>query len=273
MRYFIKTSDNARILVEDLNSDSDKTILFIHGWPLNHNSYEYQLNFFGEKGYRCIGIDLRGFGESDRPFNCYDYDTMASDIRKIVDVLDLKNITLVGHSMGGALSIRYISKYDSHRVSKLCLIGAAAPSWIKTNDNPYGFTEEEVNEFIKESLNDRPSFIRTKVTNLFFFKNTPIEMLNWFNSIALSASPWGTFKCLISLMDERLFNDISKIKVPTLILHGTHDVICPYEFSKYLHENIENSKLIPLTESGHGSFIEEKDKVNKNLLNFIEDNN
>ena len=98
-------------------------------------------------------------------------------------------------------------------------------------------------------------------------------MLNWFNSIALSASPWGTFKCLISLMDERLFNDISKIKVPTLILHGTHDVICPYEFSKYLHENIENSKLIPLTESGHGSFIEEKDKVNKNLLNFIEDNN
>ena len=272
MRYFIKTSDNARILVEDLNSDSDKTILFVHGWPLNHNIYEYQYNFFGEKGYRCIGIDLRGFGESDRPFNCYDYDTMSSDIRKIIDVLDLKNITLVGHSMGGALSIKYISKFDSHRVSKLCLIEAAAPSWVKTKDFSYGYTEEEVNKFIKDSLTDRPSFIR-QVANLFFFKYTSEQMLNWFNNIALSASPWGTFKCLISLRDERLFSDISKIKIPTLILHGTHDVICPYAFGKYLHENIEKSTLIPLSESGHGSFIEEKDKVNESLLNFIEGNN
>ena len=269
MKYYIKTSDNARILVEDLNSDSENNILFIHGWPLNHNVYEYQLNYFCSKGYRCICIDLRGFGESDRPFNCYDYDIMVSDIRKIIDVLNLKNITLVGHSMGGALSIKYISKYNSHRISKLCLIGAAVPSFVKTKELQYGYTEDEVNELIKESLEDRPRLIR-KVSNLFFFKHISEEMLNWFNNIALSASPWATYKCLISLQHERLFNDISKIKIPTLILHGTHDVVCPYEFSKYLHENIENSKLIPLSDSGHGAFIEEKDKVNTVLLNFIE---
>ena len=95
MKYFIKTSDNARILVEDLNSDSEKTILFIHGWPLNHTAFEYQLDFFPDKGYRCVAVDLRGFGESDRPYNNYDYDTMASDIKKVIDVLNLKNITLV----------------------------------------------------------------------------------------------------------------------------------------------------------------------------------
>lgn len=271
MKYFIKTSDNARILVEDLNSDAEKTILFIHGWPLNHNIYEYQLNFFPEKGYRCIGVDLRGFGESDRPYNSYDYDTMASDIKKIIEALDLKNIILVGHSMGGALSIKYVSKYDSYRVSKLCLIGAAAPSWVKTKDFPYGYNEEKVNEFIKASLSDRPNLIRD-VSNLFFFQHVSEPMLNWFNNIALSASPWGTSKCLISLRDERLFNDILKIKIPTLILHGTHDVICPYEFGKYLYKNIESSILIPLSLSGHGAFIEEKDKVNESLLNFIENN-
>ncbi|WP_288222045.1 alpha/beta fold hydrolase [uncultured Clostridium sp.] len=269
MKYFIKTSDNARILVEDLNSDSEKTILFIHGWPLNHTAFEYQLDFFPDKGYRCVAVDLRGFGESDRPYNNYDYDTMASDIKKVIDVLNLKNITLVGHSMGGAISIKYISKYNSHGVSKLCLIGAAVPSWVKTKDFPYGYTQEKVNEFIKDSLSDRPKFLKD-VSDQFFFKYISQPMLNWFNSIALNASPWGTFKCLVSLRDERLFDDIEKISLPTLILHGFHDLICPYEFAKYLNEKIKNSTLIPLTESGHGAFIEEKDKVNKSLLNFIE---
>ncbi|MBE6052322.1 MAG: alpha/beta hydrolase [Clostridium sartagoforme] len=269
MKYFIKTSDNARILVEDLNSDSEKNILFIHGWPLNHTVYEYQLNFFASKGYRCICIDLRGFGESDRPFNCFDYDIMVSDIRKIIDVLNLKDITLVGHSMGGALSIKYVSKYNSHRISRLCLIGAAAPSFVKTKDFSYGYTEEEVNRLINKALNDRQKLIRN-ISNLFFYRHISDEMVNWFNNIALSASPWGTYKSLISLRDERLFNDISKIKIPTLILHGTHDALCPYELSKYLHENIEDSKLIPLSESGHGAFLEERDKVNVTLLNFIE---
>lgn len=268
MKYFIKTSDNARILVEDLNSDIEKTILFIHGWPLNHNVFEYQLDFFPDKGYRCIGVDLRGFGESDRPYNNYDYDTLASDIKKIIDILDLKDITLVGHSMGGAIALRFLSKYNCHRISKLCLIGAAAPSWIKTKDFPYGFTEDTVNNFIKDSLSDRPNLLKS-VSDQFFFKYISNPMLNWFNNIALSASPWGTFKCLISLRDERLFEDIEKVTIPTLILHGIHDLICPYEFAKYLNEKIKNSTLVPLNESGHGAFIEEKDKVNSNLLKFI----
>ncbi|WP_291651700.1 alpha/beta hydrolase [Clostridium sp.] len=268
MKYFVKTSDNARIAVEDLNSEAEKTILFIHGWPLNHTVYEYQLNYFPDKGYRCVAIDLRGFGDSDRPYNGYDYDTMAADIKKVIDVLKLNNITLVGHSMGGALSIRYLSNYNGHGVSKLCLIGAAAPSWVKTRDWPYGYTEEEVTNFINDSLKDRPRFI-SNVSDLFFYQYISQALLSWFTNIALSASPWATTQCLISLKNERLFNDIPKIKIPTLILHGTHDKVCPYDFAKYLDENIEDSTLVPLTESGHAAFIDEKDKVNNNIFEFI----
>lgn len=271
MKYFVKTSDNTRIAIEDINTEAEKTILFIHGWPLNHEIYEYQLTFFPGNGYRCVGIDLRGFLASDRPYKGYDYNTMAADIKKIIDVLKLDNITLVGHSMGAAISIRYMSNYNGHGVSKLCLIGAAAPSWVKTKGFPYGYTEEDVIRFINNSLNDRPNFIRN-ISNSFFYKYISPELLNWFNELALSSSPWSTTQCLISLKNERLFNDIPKINIPTLILHGTHDEVCPYEFAKYLNENIKNSTLIPLTESGHVPFIEEKIKVNDNILKFIENN-
>ncbi len=269
MKYFIKTTDNSRVLIEDLNYDAEKTLLFIHGWPLNHNIYEYQLNTLPKKGYRCIGVDLRGFGESDRPYTGYDYNTMASDIKKIIDVLKLDNITLVGHSMGAALAIRYVSKYNSFGVSKICLIGAAAPSWIKTENWTYGYTKEEVDMFIDQSLSDRPKLI-SDVSNSFFYKYVSQPLLNWFFDICLSASGWATAQCLMSLRDERLFNDIPNIKIPTLILHGTHDKICPYEFAQYLNKNIKNSTLVPLTESGHGAFIEEMDKVNNHIIKFVE---
>lgn len=269
MKYFVKTSDNSRIAVEDLNSEAEKTILFIHGWPLNHSVYEYQLNFFPSNGYRCVAIDLRGYGDSDRPYNGYDYNTMAADIKKVIDVLKLNDITLVGHSMGGAISIRYMSNYNGHGVSNLCLIGAAAPSWVKTREVPYGYTDAEVTTFINASLNDRPKSI-SGISDLFFYQYVSQPLLNWFNNIALSASPWATTQGLISLKNERLFNDIPKIKVPTLILHGIHDKVCPYEFAEYLDENIEISILIPLKGSGHAAFIEEKDIVNDTLLKFME---
>lgn len=270
MKYFVKISDDSRILLEDLNPDAEKTILFIHGWPLNHNIYEYQLNFFPDKGFRCVAVDLRGFGESDRPYSGYDYDSMAADIKKVIDVLKLEKITLVGHSMGGALCIRYLSNYNNYKVSKLCLIGAAAPSWVQMQDWPYGYTTEQIDGFINQSINDRPKLLND-ISGLFFFQYTSPPMLNWFNNISLTASSWATSQCLNTLKTETLFNDIPKIKVPTLILHGVHDTVCPYEFAEYINKNIIESKLIPLQNSGHAGFIEEKEIVNNEILKFIEE--
>ena len=104
MNLFVKVRKDVRIFVEDTNSSSEKVILFIHGWPLNHQMWEYEVEYLMEFGYRCITVDLRGYGRSDRPFDGYDYDTMASDIKAVIEALNLKDITLVGHSMGAAIA-------------------------------------------------------------------------------------------------------------------------------------------------------------------------
>src|SRR5665647_3649135 len=109
MGYYVRVEPNVRIYVEDINPQGSKTILFIHGWPLNHKMFEYQFNVLPAMGYRCIAIDQRGFGSSDKPWEGYDLDRMADDVRCVIDALQLKNITLAGHSYGGAISIRSVS--------------------------------------------------------------------------------------------------------------------------------------------------------------------
>lgn len=268
MKYYIKADRNVRIFVEDINPDCSKTILFIHGWPLNHNAYEYQINKLSSMGYRCIAIDLRGYGKSDRPSQGYDYNTMAKDIRCVIEVLKLNNITLVGHSMGGAISIRYVSNYNAYGVSKLCLIGAAAPSWVKTNNWKYGYAEYQVNNLIQETYIDRGKLV-DDVRDSFFFQYKGETFKRWFENLCLAAAGWSTANSLMALRDERLFNDLENINISTLILHGVHDKVCPFEFAKYMDNAIDNSTLIPLTESGHGAFAEEIEKVNNSLVCFI----
>lgn len=132
MRYFIKVEKNVRMFVEDINPESENIILFVHGWPLNHDMYEYIIENFASKWYRCISMDLRGYGKSDKPSSGYDYDRMSKDIRHVIEALKLENITLMGHSMGGAISSRYISKYNNYGVSRLCLLSAAVPKWVQS---------------------------------------------------------------------------------------------------------------------------------------------
>lgn len=139
MGYYIKVEPDVKVYVEDLNEEGRNTIVFLHGWPGSHKLFEYQFNILPKMGYRCIGIDQRGFGESDKPCRGYDYDRLADDVRRVVEVLNLKNFTLLGHSTGGAIAIRYMSRYDNDKVSKLVLCAAAAPSLIQRSYFPHGY--------------------------------------------------------------------------------------------------------------------------------------
>ena len=121
----IKGVNEAEINVEDIGSKNGKPIVFIHGWPFNHNMFEYQFVELPKHGYRCIGIDLRGFGDSDKPWDGYNYNTMADDIKAVLDAVDLQDATLVGFSIGGAISIRYMSRHNEAHIKKLALLGAA----------------------------------------------------------------------------------------------------------------------------------------------------
>ncbi|AJS57158.1 alpha/beta fold hydrolase [Paenibacillus sp. IHBB 10380] len=259
MGYFVTVERGVKIYVEDVNPEGSKTILFIHGWPLNHKQFEYQFNILPAMGYRCIGIDWRGYGNSDKPFSGYNFDRLADDIRAVIEALQLKNFTLAGHSTGGGISIRYMARYQGYGVSKLVLIGAASPTSVP---------EEIANNFITGTLNDRPKMLEG-VTDLFFFQHITEPFSDWFFQMGLQAAGWSTAAVMTTLRDENVYNDLSKIFVPTLIIHGIHDKIVPFTNAQETNKLIKNSQLVPFQYSGHGTFWEERDKFNQILMQFI----
>lgn len=271
MKYYIRVEDNVRIFAEDLNPEGKKTLFFIHGWPQNHKVFEYQINRFIHLGFRCVAIDLRGFGNSDSPTTGYDYNRMSDDIKVVIDTLKLNDITMIGHSMGGAIAVRYMSRHRNYGVSKLVLIGAASPKWTKGENWDYGFSVEEVDNMINQLYSDRPKAIRV-FSEMFFFQYISSPLSEWFSAISLSANSWSTISTLESLRDEVEFDDLPMIRVPTLILHGTHDKICPFPFAEYMKNAIPDSRLVPLTESGHGAFYEQRDFVNQQITDFVNEN-
>ncbi|WP_410771217.1 alpha/beta fold hydrolase [Fontibacillus sp. BL9] len=269
MGYYVQVEPGVRIYVEDINPGGNKTILFVHGWPLSHKAYEYQFNVLPGKGYRCIAMDTRGFGKSDKPWEGYNLNRMADDVKGVVDALGLRNFTLAGHSYGGATVIRYMARHQGHGVSKLALFAAAAPSLTRRPDFPYGMPKEDVTQIVNQTLNDRPNMLRG-LKELFFFQNISNALGDWFFDIGLPAAGYATAKVAISFRDESLFSDLGKICVPTLILHGIHDKVCYPELAVAQKEGIPDAKLVWFEFSGHSLFYEERDKFNKELMEFIE---
>jgi non-heme chloroperoxidase len=259
MGYFVTVEPGVSIYVEDINPAGSKTILFIHGWPLSHKQFEYQFDVLPAMGYRCIGIDWRGFGKSDKPIGGYNYDRLADDIRAVVGALQLENFTLLGHSTGGAIAIRYMARYNGYGASRLVLVDAAAP---------IGFTTETADKFLAETLNDRPKMMRG-ITDTFFFQYITGPFSDWFFQLGLQAAGWSTAAIIILLRDEKLDADLQTILVPTLIIHGVHDKVIPFVQAQALNQIIRNSSLVPFQYSGHGPFWEERDKFNQLLTRFI----
>ena len=270
MGYYIKVEPNVKIYVEDLNEECEKTILFLHGWPGSHKLFEYQFDQIPKMGYRCIGIDTRGFGESDKPYSGYDYNRLSDDVRYIIDTLKLSNITLAGHSTGGAIAIRYMARHKGYGVSKLALFAAAAPSLIKRPNFPYGLNKEVVTDIINGTNTDRPKMLQG-FGDIFFYQYVTKAFSDWFFNIGLQAAGWATAAVANTWIDDVLFSDLGKINVPTLIIHGIHDKVVPFELGEVQEQNIRGSKLIPFKYSGHASFYDQRDEFNKELVKFIEE--
>jgi non-heme chloroperoxidase len=269
--YYIRVEPNVKCYVEDVNPGGRKVILFLHGWPGSHKLYEYQFDQLPKLGFRCIGIDTRGFGNSDKPFEGYDYDRLSDDVRCVIDTLKLQNITLAGHSTGGAIAIRYMARHKGFGVSKLALFAAAAPSLIKRPNFPYGLDKEAVLQIIQGTYNDRPKMLRD-FGDIFFFQHTSEAFSDWFFQLGLQAAGWATAAIANTwLGEERLFSDLGKIQVPTLILHGIHDKVILPPLGEIQKQGIKNSKLVSFEFSGHGLFYDQRDKFNKELVSFIED--
>ncbi|WP_195966563.1 alpha/beta hydrolase [Clostridium sp. 1001283B150210_160208_E6] len=269
MSYYVKSKDGTKLYVEDLNKNSNKTIVFLHGWPGSHELFEYQYDYFIKEGYRCIGIDQRGFGKSDKPPKGYDYNTLADDVKEVVEKLCLKDICLVGHSTGGAIAVRYMARHKGFNVAKLVLCAAAAPSLIKRRDFPYGIKKEVVENIINGTYTDRPKML-DDFGKIFFYRKISIPFSNWFFSLGLQAAGWATAEIAQTWINECLFEDLKSIHIPTLILQGVHDQVVLPELSEQQNKAIKNSKLIKFKKSGHGLFYDEKDRFNNELKTFID---
>jgi non-heme chloroperoxidase len=264
---YVEVEPNVRLHVTD--EGEGKVIVLIHGWPLSDAMYEYQYSALTQNGFRVIGITLRGFGKSDKPFGQYNYDVYADDIKVVLDKLKVENATLGGFSMGGAISIHYVARHNSAHITKLALFGAAAPVWTKRNDYPYGFAIETVNELIQLSLTNRPQLLEN-FGKIFGATETavPSGLGNWLGAINLEALPYATTQSLIALRDTDLRSELSKIKIPTAIFHGVKDKICEFALAEQMQKGIQNSSIVRFENSGHGLFLEEREKFNTELIKF-----
>ncbi len=270
MGFYVRVEPNVKVFVEDINPSGSKTIVLIHGWPGNHNLFEYQFDELPTMGYRCIGIDCRGFGLSDKPWSGYDYNRLADDIRIVVDTLHLNHFTLGGHSTGGAICIRYMARHNGYGVSKLALFAAAAPSLIQRPYFQYGLPRKTVIDIIQGAYTDRPNMLRG-FGEMIFYNPVSAPLSDWIFQLGLQAAGWSTAAIANTWLDEEgLFNDLKTINVPTIILHGLNDKVCLYPLAIAQRDGIANSRLVPFEDCGHFLFYDQRERFNRELIQFME---
>ncbi|ETZ21969.1 alpha/beta fold hydrolase [Pedobacter sp. V48] len=275
MPYVKKNAENSssvNIFFEDLGTG--KPVVLIHGWPVSHEMWEYQVNALVNAGYRCIAYDRRGFGQSDRPWHSYDYDTLAADLHEVITALNLNDVTLVGFSMGGGEVVRYLGKYGSSRVTKAVLISSVVPLLLKTEDHEDGVPREVFDGMIAGLQNDRPAFLAEFGRQFFSAdeQNTPVsqEIQNWMHQLAIVASPRATTECVRSFSETNFRTDLSVITIPVLIIHGNDDKIVPINITSDVTSSLlPNSEYHVIEGASHGVFLTHKDEINKLLLNFL----
>lgn len=264
--YYVQASDGVQLAVYDYNPGGEKAVLLVHGWPLSSKIYEYQLGPLIECGYRVVAFDLRGFGESDVPSCGYSYDQMADDIYRVAQACQLDCFSLVGFSMGGAITLRYMNKFQGYGVEKLFLLAAAAPMWTRRQGYPYGLTCDYVNQLIHLAATDRPQLAYNFSHKQLFACPKSEAVLRWFETIALSASGLGTVQTGISLRDEDGRADLKTVCVPTVIIHGAKDPVVSNDLVMLQHRGIAKSVLYTLENSSHGIMYDELERFNQIFL-------
>jgi len=268
----IRMNDGTQLYYKDWGTG--KPVLFSHGWPLDADMWDSQLNFLAERGYRAIAFDRRGFGRSEQPWSGYDYDTFASDINELITHLDLQDLTLVGFSMGGGDVARYLSLYGSARVAALVLLGAVTPMFGKSESHPQG-VDLSVFDGIRDGLRqDRAQFIKDFSTPFYgtnagqtVSEGVLIQTLN----VALLASLKSTIDCVTSFSETDFRADMPKIDVPTLVIHGSHDQIVPFDVTgKVAAATIRDAELKVYDNAPHGFTVTHQDRLNDDLLAFLQ---
>jgi len=251
-------------------------VVLIHGWPLSHEMWDYQLAELPKHNLRVIAYDRRGFGKSTQTWDGYDYDTMADDLKAVLDELDLQNVTLVGFSMGGGEVARYMSRHGGARVSRVAFVSSVTPYMLKTDSNPDGVEQSVFQEIYDGLQKDRADFLQTFAKK--FYGNSLVShpasdaQLQGDFARAYVASQKATIDCAHAFAETDFRDDLAHITVPTLIIHGDEDKTVPIEVSgERTAEALPNAHYIVYEGHAHGLFYLQKDRLNQDLIAFAQE--
>ncbi|MBD3881611.1 alpha/beta hydrolase [Phormidium tenue FACHB-886] len=272
-RSLIETQDGTLLFFQDWGTG--QPVVFIHGWGVGAEMWEYQMTALCSQGLRCVAYDRRGCGRSSQPNDGYDFDTFANDLATLLEQLDLHHVMLVSHSMGGGEVARYLSRYGTSRIAGAVLISTTTPFLLKTADNPDGIDKQVFDQMVIELQHDRPHYFAS-IAPSFFGVGLPscsvsAEMMQWLVQLALRASPKASIDMVRTQSETDLRVDMAAFTIPTFIIHGDTDLSAPLELTgKRTADAIPGSQLQVYENASHGLFITHKERLNRDLLTFIQ---
>jgi non-heme chloroperoxidase len=271
----ITTPDGVQLYYKDWGPKDGPVVTFSHGWPLNSDSWEAQMLFLAERGYRVVAHDRRGHGRSSQPWSGNDMDHYADDLATVIKTLDLHDVTLVGFSTGGGEVARYIGRHGTSHVKKAVLVSSVPPLMLKTADNPGGLPMEVFDGIRKASLADRSQLYLDLASGPFFGFNRPGAkpsqgMIQSFWVQGMQAGHKNTYDSIAAFSATDFRADLKKFDIPTLVIHGDDDQVVPVDASARASAAlIKGARLIVYKGAPHGITDTHKDQLNQDLLTFL----
>lgn len=269
----IAPADTARLHIDD-SGGGGRPVVLIHGWPLSAQAWEPQVSVLQAAGYRVVAYDRRGFGRSDKPESGYSYDVLADDLQRVMDQCRLQDVTLVGFSMGGGEVARYIARHGESRLRSVVFAAAVPPYLMKTADNPEGPLTPEKAQQMKTALEQNRSAFFDQFTKDFYTANGVLQVTESQRGEAIAlcqqSAQHAALACMDSFGTTDFREDLKKVKVPTLVIHGEADAIVPIEGSgQRTHRAVLHSQLVRVNGAPHGLNVSHAQAFNDALLSFL----
>lgn len=272
---YITTKDGVDIFYKDWGPQDAQVLFFHHGWPLSSDDWDTQLLFFLGKGYRVVAHDRRGHGRSSQVWDGHDMDHYADDVAEVVKHLNIKNAVHIGHSTGGGEVVHYIARHGEGNVAKAVLVSAVPPLMVQTENNPEGLPKDVFDDLQKQVLNNRAQFYRDLPSGPFYGFNRPDAkpsdgiIANWWRQ-GMTGSAKAHYDGIVAFSQTDFTEDLKKITVPVLVLHGDDDQVVPYKTSGVKSaELLQNSQLKIYPGFSHGMLTVNHEIINADLLAFI----